>query len=156
VARFADRIAYVNHDLDDAVRAGIIAPADLPPAAAAMLGTEYARRVDTLLLDLVATSEDATEIALSAPVLEALDRLRGFLFERVYLRTEAQEEHQKAIGVVRSLFAYYRDHPQDVPPEYLAAPGDPATRVADYIAGMTDRFALRTYKRIFLPQGWLL
>jgi dGTPase len=156
VARFADRIAYVNHDLDDAVRAGIIAPADLPPAAAAVLGTEYARRVDTLLLDLVATSEDATEIALSAPVLEALDRLRGFLFERVYLRTEAQEEHQKAIGVVRSLFAYYRDHPQDVPPEYLAAPGDPATRVADYIAGMTDRFALRTYERIFLPQGWLL
>jgi dGTPase len=156
VTRFSDRIAYVNHDVDDAIRAGIIAPGDLPAAAAEVLGTEYAVRVDTLLLDLVATSEGATEIALSPPVLEALDRLRDFLFDRVYLRTEAQEEHQKAIGVVRSLFAYYRDHPEDVPPEYLAAPGDLATRVADYIAGMTDRFALRTYERIFLPQGWLL
>jgi dGTPase len=156
VARFADRIAYVNHDLDDAVRAGIIEPRELPALAVASLGAEYDERIDTLVRDLVATSEGAHEIGLSPDVLDALSMLREFLFQRVYLRTQAAEEHQKAIGVVRSLFAYYRDHPESVPPEYLAAPGDLPTRIADYIAGMTDRFALRTYERIFLPQGWLL
>jgi dGTPase len=156
VARFADRIAYVNHDVDDALRAGIIGPGELPDAAVRVLGAGYAERIDTLVLDLVATSQGAGEVALSPGVLEALHALREFLFTRVYLRTQALEEHQKAIGVVRSLFAYYRDHPEDVPPEYLAAPGDLPTRIADYIAGMTDRFALRTYERIFLPQGWLL
>jgi dGTPase len=156
VARFADRIAYVNHDVDDALRAGIIGPDELPDAAVRVLGTGYGERIDTLVLDLVASSDGADEVALSSPVLDALLLLRDFLFQRVYLRTQAMEEHQKAIGVVRSLFAYYRDHPEDVPPEYLAAPGDLPTRIADYIAGMTDRFALRTYERIFLPQGWLL
>jgi dGTPase len=155
-ARFADRIAYVNHDIDDAVRAGVIAPEELPAASVAILGAEYEERIDTLVQDLVATSEGADEVALSPLILDGLTLLREFLFERVYLRTQAVEEHRKAIGVVRSLFAYYRDHPESVPPEYLAAPGDLPTRIADYIAGMTDRFALRTYERIFLPQGWLL
>ena len=86
----------------------------------------------------------------------ALDVLRAFLFDRVYLREEAHAEQDKAIGLVRALFAYYLEHPQEVPAEYLAAPGDAPTHVADYIAGMTDRFALRTYEQLFLPQGWLL
>ena len=85
----------------------------------------------------------------------ALDALRDFLFERVYLRDEARSEQDKAIALVRALFAYYLDHPDQVPEEYHRAPGDLPIRVADYIAGMTDRFALRTYEQLFLPRGWL-
>jgi dGTPase len=156
VARFADRIAYVNHDVDDAVRAGILDPAEVPPDAVAVLGSTYGARIDTLVADLVAQSESRGEIALSAEVLQAMDRLRRFLFDRVYLREEARAEQTKAIELVRSLFAYYLQHPDSVPQEYLGTPGDLPTHIADYIAGMTDRFALRTYEQLFLPQGWLL
>jgi len=156
VARFADRIAYVNHDIDDAVRAGVIGPEDLPAEATDVLGRTHGRRVETLVTDLVSRSEDRPEISLSDDVLAALEALRDFLFDRVYLRREAHAEQEKAIGLVRALFAYYLEHPQEVPAEYLAAPGDAPTHVADYIAGMTDRFALRTYEQLFLPQGWLL
>ena len=156
VARFADRIAYVNHDVDDAIRAGIIGPADLPPQATDVLGQTRGRRIEKLVTDLVSRSEDRPEIGLSDDVQAALETLRDFLFDRVYLRREAHVEQEKAIGLVRALFAYYLEHPQEVPAEYLAAPGDAPTHVADYIAGMTDRFALRTYEQLFLPQGWLL
>jgi dGTPase len=155
-ARFADRIAYVNHDVDDAVRAGILEPSDLPASAVDVLGVTHAERVNTLVTDLVAQSVDSDEIKLSAGVLVALDQLRTFLFERVYLRSEAHDEQAKAISLVRSLFEYYLEHPDAVPAEYVRSPGELPTRVADYIAGMTDRFALRAYEQLFLPQGWLL
>jgi dGTPase len=89
-------------------------------------------------------------------VFGALDELRDFMFEQVYLRESARAEQEKAIELVRSLFGYYLEHPDEVPPEYHQSPGDLPIRVADYIAGMTDRYALRTYERLFLPQGWLL
>jgi dGTPase len=156
VARFADRIAYVNHDVDDAIRAGILGPDDLPAEALERLGPTHAARINALVGDLVAESEDRDQVGLSAPMLDALTRLREFLFERVYLRLEAKEEQEKAISLVRSLFSYYLGHPDAVPAEYRSSPGDLPTHVADYIAGMTDRFALRTYEQLFLPQGWLL
>ena len=156
VVRFADRIAYVNHDVDDAVRAGVLSVDDLPARVREVLGQTHSDRVDALVGDLVAESDDSPEIRMSAPVLDAMTALRSFLFERVYLRGEVHDEHEKAVGVVRALFAYYLDHPEHVPAEYLRAPGDLATHVADYIAGMTDRYALRTYEQLFLPQGWLM
>jgi dGTPase len=156
VVRFSDRIAYVNHDVDDAVRAGVLHPEDLPSDVIAILGETHSDRVDTLVGDLTAESWDRDEIRMSEPVLGAMTDLRSFLFERVYLRGEVRDEHEKAVGMVRALFAYYLDHPEQIPAEYLAAPGDVATHVADYIAGMTDRFALRTYEQLFLPQRWLL
>jgi dGTPase len=156
VARFADRIAYVNHDVDDAVRAGVITDADLPQPALEILGRTHSARLDTLVGDLVEQSLDAAEVSLSAEVLDALNVLRSFLFERVYLRPEAHDEQQKAIELVRALFAYYLEHPDEIPAEYRDTPGDLKTHVADYIAGMTDRYAVRTYERLFLPQGWLL
>jgi dGTPase len=97
-----------------------------------------------------------TDDRLSDDVFRALDGLREFLFDNVYLRDEARSEQDKAISMVRSLFAHYLDHPEEVPQEYHRAPGDPPTRVADYIAGMTDRYALRIYEQLFLPQRWLL
>ena len=156
VARFADRIAYVNHDIDDALRAGIVEPADLPAEAIRVLGAGHGDRIETLVADLVSVSEGADEVGLSAPVLAALDELRGFLFDRVYLRPEERSEQRKAIELVRSLFAYYLDHPEGIPAEYVSTGSDLPTQIADYIAGMTDRFALRAYEQLFLPQGWLL
>jgi dGTPase len=156
VARFADRIAYVNHDVDDAIRAEILRPDELPGDAVAVLGVTHGERIDTLVGDLVAQSEESEEIRLSESVLEALERLRDFLFERVYLRKEAREEQEKAVALVRSLFSYYLDHPEGVPAEYLRTPGGLPRQIVDYIAGMTDRYALRTYEQLFLPQGWLL
>ena len=156
VVRFADRIAYINHDVDDAVRAGVIEPAELPDDALGVLGRTHADRVKTLVADLVDRSEDSPEIRMSDEAFRALETLRDFLFERVYLRDEARSEQDKAIALVRSLFAHYLDHPDQVPEEYHRAPGDLPTRVADYIAGMTDRYALRVYEQLFLPQGWLL
>jgi dGTPase len=156
VARFADRIAYVNHDVDDSIRAGIIAPDDVPAVALATLGRSHGERINVLVTDLVRQSEGSDQIRLSQPVLDALIRLREFLFERVYLRAEARAEQHKAVELVRVLFRYYLEHPDEVPSEYLGSPGTDATRVADHIAGMTDRFALRTYEQLFLPQGWLL
>ena len=156
VVRLADRIGYVNHDIDDAIRAGLVSEADLPADAVSVLGRSHGDRIEALVTDIVEATGDGPEVRLSDPVHGALDALREFLFDRVYLRSEAAAEQAKAVALLRALFAHYLDHPEDVPPEYRAAPGDAATQVADYIAGMTDRYALRTYERIFLPQGWLL
>jgi dGTPase len=156
VTRFADRIAYVNHDVDDALRAGVLQEAELPAEPLGVLGRTHSDRIDTLVVDLVTESEESEELKLSADVLEALDGLRDFLFDRVYLRSEARSEQEKAIGLVRSLFTYYLEHPEAVAAEYRSGPGDLPTRIADYISGMTDRFALRTYEQLFLPQSWLL
>jgi dGTPase len=156
LVRFADRIAYVNHDVDDAVRAGVIGQDELPARAVEVLGSTHSARINTLVTDLVDRSAGGPEIGLSDDVFRALDGLREFLFDNVYLRDEARSEQDKAISMVRSLFAHYLDHPEEVPQEYHRAPGDPPTRVADYIAGMTDRYALRIYEQLFLPQRWLL
>jgi dGTPase len=156
VVRFADRIAYVNHDIDDAIRAGVLDASELPGGALDTLGRRHADRIDSLVNDLVSTSDGAPEIRLRDDVASALDELRDFLFDHVYLREDAAQEQRKAIGLVRALFSHYLDHPEDVPEEYHHAPGDLPTRVADYIAGMTDRYALRVYEQLFLPRGWLL
>jgi dGTPase len=156
IVRFADRIAYVNHDVDDAIRAGVLQQDELPRAAMDTLGHAHSERINTLVTDLVVQSEDQPEIRLSPPVFAALDALRDFMFEQVYMRETARGEHEKAVRLIRDLFAHYLEHPEEMPSEYHQAPGDLPTRVADFIAGMTDRYALRTYERLFLPQGWLL
>jgi dGTPase len=156
VVRFADRIAYVNHDVDDAIRAGVLAPDELPSGALATLGTTHSERINTLVTDLVEQSEGKPDVRLSEPVFRALDDLRDFMFKEVYLREGAHEDHEKAVKLLRDLFSYFLEHPDELPDEYRSAPGDLPTRVADHVAGMTDRYALRTYERLFLPQGWLL
>jgi len=154
VVRMADRIAYVNHDIDDAIRAGILAEDDLPRAAVEVLGPTHGERIETLVDDIVRASADRDEIAMSPPVARSLDVLRDFMFERVYLREEAHAEQEKAVNLIQSLFRHYLEHPEEVPAEYHA--DDLPTRVADYIAGMTDRFAVRAYERLFLPQERML
>ncbi len=156
VVRFADRIAYVNHDVDDAMRAGVLDAAELPPGPLQVLGRTHSQRINTLVNDLVSTSQGRGEVLLSPPVFQALDQLRDFLFAEVYLRTAANDDHDRAVRLLRELFSHFLEHPDQLPPEYHQAPGDLPARVADFIAGMTDRYALRTYEQLFLPQGWLL
>jgi dGTPase len=142
--------------VDDAIRAGVLAPDELPSGATDVLGTTHSERINTLVTDLVEQSEGKPDVRLSEPVFRALDDLRDFMFAEVYLREGAHEDHDKAVKLLRELFSYFLDHPDELPAEYRAAPGDLATRVADHVAGMTDRYALRTYERLFLPRGWLL
>ena len=156
VVRFADRLGYVNHDIDDAIRAGLITEAELPPAATDVLGHIHGDRIETLVGDIVGSTGDGPEVRMSDQVFAALDALRDFMFDRVYLRAEAAAEQEKALHVIRALVEYHLAHPEQIPDEYASGPGDLADRVIDYVAGMTDRYALRTYERLFLPQGWML
>ncbi len=151
----ADRIAYVNHDIDDAIRAGILGAEDLPPSAREVLGRHHAQRIDTLVKDVVAESGRRGDIGLSPGVEAALSELRDFLFERVYIGSVAKLEEDKAIMVLRSLFGFYLEHPEEMPQEFRSGKDDLSVRVCDYVAGMTDRYAMRKYQEHFLPRVWV-
>jgi dGTPase len=148
IVRLVDRIAYINHDIDDALRAGVIAPDDLPAEDIAILGETGSRRIDTLVHDLVEHSERAGDIVQGDAVGGAMMRLRTFMFDRVYLGPIARAEHVKIERVLRGLFDWYAEHPDELP----AGPSE-ADRVIDYLAGMTDRFAIRAWQDRFVPQG---
>jgi dGTPase len=150
VVRLVDRVAYINHDIDDAVRAGILAESDLPAAEIELLGPTGAERIDTLVRDIVATSRERGDVAQSDEVGGAMLRLRKFMFERVYLGPEARSEHDRVLRTLRGLFDHYLDDPDLVADGAAAA--DDLQRVTDYIAGMTDRFAIASFRRLALPE----
>jgi dGTPase len=150
VVRVVDRVAYINHDIDDALRAGIITEDDLPAAEIELLGATGARRIDTLVRDMVESSREAGEIAQSDQVGGAMTRLREFMFERVYLGPEARSEHERVHRTLRGLFDHYMEHPEDVPEGRTGT--DLPQRVTDYIAGMTDRYCIATFRRLALPE----
>jgi len=150
IVRITDRFAYLNHDIDDAVRAGVLDATDLPVDAIEVLGETGSTRIDALVHDLVEHSERAGTIAQGEEAARAMDQLRDFMFENVYLGPVARREHSKIERVVRFLFDHYCEHP-----ESLAATGeDLATRVTDYIAGMTDRYCIREYQELAVPRGF--
>jgi len=144
IVRIVDRIAYVNHDIDDAVRYGLLTEDDLPSDEIALLGRTGASRIDRLVHDLVESSEAAGEIVQGEDVGEAMLSLRSFMFERVYLGPQVEPQHREAERVVRAIFGRLADHPELLPP------GDGALeeRITDYLAGMTDRFALAYAERL--------
>jgi len=150
IVRLVDRIAYINHDIDDALRAGVLAPEDLPVEEIAILGPTGPARIDTLVHDLVEHSERAGDIVQGAAVGRAMLALRSFMFERVYLGPRARAEHAKIERVLRGLFDWYCEHPEDLPA------GEGPDGVIDYLAGMTDRFAIRAWSERFVPQGLAL
>jgi dGTPase len=151
IVRLVDRIAYINHDIDDALRAGVIAPGDLPREEIEILGTSGSRRIDRLVHDLVEHSLPAGDIVQGELVGGAMLRLREFMFDRVYLGPTARAEHARIERVVRGLYDWYCEHPEDLPDGVAAA--SLADRVTDYLAGMTDRFAIRAWTDRFVPQG---
>ena len=150
----ADRIAYVNHDIDDAIRAGILSEGDLPDTTHAVLGPDHSSRIQTLVMDMVETSAACDDIRMSDSVWDAMMELRAFLFARVYTAPVVMAEVDKATRLVGALFDYYVAHTEEVPEEYRAiAEGDDLRAVTDYIAGMTDRYATATYQRLFIPHA---
>jgi dGTPase len=149
IVKLVDRVAYINHDIDDALRAGVLQAGELPEAPVAMLGATGSTRIDAIVHDLVETSDVAGDIRQSAPVAEAMLALREFLFERVYGQGPLRAEAERAAFVVRSLFVHFCEHPGDM--DDGEPPIDLATRVTDHVAGMTDRFALRRFEELLLP-----
>ncbi|HXW76809.1 MAG TPA: deoxyguanosinetriphosphate triphosphohydrolase [Candidatus Eremiobacteraceae bacterium] len=164
IVRYCDRLAYINHDIDDAVRAGVIGERDLPKAAVAVLGSPGPVRIETAVRDMIYRCRGKNEISLSDAVLDAVESIKEFMFQRVYLNDAAKGEEPKAQNIVRRLFAYYVEHPQDMPADFTR--GHPAgetlgRRVCDYVAGFTDRFAIQRFKELILepiemqvPKEW--
>ena len=144
IVRIVDRIAYVNHDIDDALRYGLLTEGDLPREEIAMLGATGSERIDTLVHDLVESSEAAGNVVQGDEVGDAMLSLRSFMFERVYLGPQVVPEHERARRVVRAIFDALVDEPERLPP----GDGELATRLTDYLAGMTDRFALAYAERL--------
>ena len=149
IVRLMDRVAYINHDIDDALRAGLLTLEDLPQGPIAILGGTGPERIDTLVHDLVEHSDQSQDIVQGETVGAAMTELRDFMFEHVYLGPAATREHAKIRIVVQSLFDYYCGHPEEIPDSI--PPGDVARRVTDYLAGMTDRFCIRTFEALSVP-----
>ena len=150
IVKLVDRIAYINHDIDDSVRAGVLDPADLPHAEIEVLGPTGSKRIDKLVQDLVERSAEAGDIAQSEEVGGAMLRLRKFMFQRVYLTPDAQRELPRVERMLRALFAHYTEKP---PPSQVPDATE-EQRVVDYLAGMTDRFAVRAFSELSVPQGF--
>jgi dGTPase len=150
VVRLVDRVAYINHDIDDAVRAGIISVEDLPAEQIEQLGPTGSVRIDALVRDIVECSREAGDIVQSDAMGGAMLRLRKFMFDRVYLGPAARSEHERVVLALTTLVDHYLANPDQVPP---GRPGDDdLQRVTDYVAGMTDRFCIATFRRIALPE----
>jgi dGTPase len=148
IVRFADRIAYTNHDLDDGIRAGVITSQDVPGEISSVLGGSHAKRIGTLVSGVIDVSLGTATVAMEPEILRAMDALRKFLFERVYLTPLLASDRDRAERIIHELFVHYREHPEDLPPEEQTIPGDTPTRVADFVAGMTDGYAIRTHSVI--------
>ncbi len=155
VAR-ADRIAYVVHDIDDAERAGLLSEADLPTAACEVLGRTASQRLETMVQDVVRTSAEEGDIAMSERVWQALMEMRTFLYDNLYLQGDAKSEEPKAEHVLTGLFRHFVNHLDEVPGEYRLHDDAPDVQVADYLSSMTDRYAIRLYEHLNVPKGWSL
>jgi len=156
VVVFSDRIAYVNHDIDDAIRAGLISLHDLPRRCVEVLGETHSQRITTMVSDLVLHTGDGDQVVMGAAVLSATDDLKDFMFGHVYSGAAAGKGLAKVAEVVGNLFRYYMDNPQDLPSGAIGGESCRALarRVCDHVAGMTDRYALQQFSLHFLPEDW--
>lgn len=158
IVRLADKIAYINHDIDDSVRAKVLREEDLPKEFTEVLGTTYRERINTMVLDIVKHSENLNDIVMSKEVRDAMIGLRRFMFERVYEEPNTKKEEDKIKNIIGPLYEYYLIHVEQLP-EYnkkmIDKPGDVPVAVCDYIAGMTDHFAIEKYTEIFIPKFFM-
>lgn len=154
IVRFADHIAYINHDIDDAERAGVLTENDIPEELRLILGSSKSVRIDTMVRSVVESSDDV--IKMNEPVFGAYEKLNAFMFERVYTNPECKSEESKVKGVIEGLYTYYMTHPEKLTDEYrMVLETEGAERaVTDMVAGMTDTYALELYKEIFIPKSW--
>jgi dGTPase len=158
VVRLCDKIAYIHHDTDDAIRGGIIKEEDIPGEYREILGDSLAKRLNTLIHDIIDSSEGINDIIMSPEVESAMLKLREYMFESVYTNPKAKSQEEQAIRLVKHLYEYYMENLDQLPNEYhiviekLNEP--PYQVVCDYIAGMTDRFAVAKYKELMIPSAW--
>jgi len=152
VVQLCDKIAYINHDIDDALRAKILIATDIPIDVRQILGETSTERIDFLVHDLVSFSFDKSEVSLSPVVEKTLKSLRSYLFENVYVNQMHSKERDKIEKMLGLLFEHYIANPEKLPKEYKD--NEPARAVTDYIAGMTDRFAMKCFREIFMPATW--
>ena len=156
VVRLADKIAYINHDIDDAIRGGIIGPMDIPIELSNQLGFTHSDRIDMLVSDVVQVSDEQEKICQSEEIGAAMRELREFMFEAVYRNPVAKGEEGKAEEMLKRMFDAYRRNPDRLPPEFqdIRAREGVERAVCDYIAGMTDKFAVEMYGKLFIPMSW--
>ncbi|HDH03865.1 MAG TPA: HD domain-containing protein [Actinobacteria bacterium] len=149
LCRFADRIAYLAHDIIDATRAEIITYPDLPFRAQALLGDNHSGWVGTMVRAVVEESLIKGQVVMAPEILDVMHELRAFMFERVYLRPENEQSRQWAIRIIRDLVDYFVDHPEEIPTSYKIDDAPVSMQSTDYVAGMTDRFAVRSHERLY-------
>lgn len=157
VVRLSDKIAYIHHDMDDAVRAGILTEKDVPEDIRAVLGSSAGERLDCFIHDIVTNSMDRDDIIMSDKVAGAMKDIRSFMFERVYKNPQAKSEEKKAEVLMETLYHHYLKHLDDLPDEFLdlLAEGEPKEQVVcDYVGAMSDRFAIAVYEEIYIPKSW--
>ncbi|NCC15841.1 MAG: deoxyguanosinetriphosphate triphosphohydrolase [Clostridia bacterium] len=157
VVQLSDKIAYTNHDIDDAVRAGMLEPMDIPADIVALIGNTSSSRINAMIRDTITNSTNRNEIRMSEQMRETLTNLREFMFRTVYMSKIAREEHEKAEKIIADLYEYYMHHPEVMEGEFLQLlqAGEPLWKVVcDYIACMTDRFAVAKYCELFVPKEW--
>jgi dGTPase len=152
LCRFADRIAYLTHDVADAIRAGILLFAEVPASSVQRFGETSREWINQMVRAVVDNTVATGQVSMDAETLAVMNELRAFMFERVYLRPEAEAQKQRAVLVIRNLVDYFIEHPAEVPKSTTLPEADPVTAAIDYVAGMTDRFALQTHDRLFRPQ----
>ena len=157
IVRFSDKIAYIHHDMDDAIRGGILTEADVPKEICEVIGSSPTERLDHFIHDIVTNSMDKDDILMSEPVAEAMTKIRQFMFERVYKNPVAKSEEGKAEMLMETLYQHFLKHLDDLPEEYLnlLSVGEPREKVVcDYVGAMTDRFAIAVYEDIYIPKSW--
>ena len=158
VLRLSDKIAYINHDMDDAIRGGILTEEDIPDRIRNVLGYTSKERLNTMVHDVIINSMDKPQINMSEEVEEAMSALRQFMFENVYLNPKAKGEEDKAVHMIEQLYEYYVHHLQLLPQQFLDALANTNTGkeqiVCDYIAGMTDLYAVKKFEEFFVPEAW--
>ena len=158
LVRFADKIAYINHDIDDAMRGGIIFPTDIPVHISQVLGYTHGERIETLTRDIIENSQEGTEIRQSEPVAKAMAELKAFMFQSVYFNPQAKGQEGKAEDMVCTLFDYYMKNTDKLPSEYqdILVREGAQRAVIDYIAGMTDTYAVEKFSELFIPMRWVV
>lgn len=156
IIKLADRIAYINHDIDDACRAGILTEEAIPAELRRTLGYTHSQRINTMVTAVIDASTDRPEISMTPGIGEAMEELRAFLFDNVYRNPIAKSEEGKARALLISLFEYYSEHPEKMPPMYTKNLENEGVGrcVCDFVSGMTDRYAIETFQSLFVPRVW--
>ena len=156
IIRIADRIAYVNHDIDDAIRAGILREEDIPVEITETLGKKHSARINSLVLDLISESRKRGAISLSPKIADIFEKYRSFAYNNIYLNMSAKSEEAKVYGIINGLFGYYASNPGELPEDYrrIAERDSLRRAVSDFVSGMTDKYSIYIYEELFIPEAW--